>query len=183
MVDLRYDREMPSGRIRVPSRSGAGSTGSRPMATLKLKIPPVAVALIAAVLVWLLARATPTFQFEIPARKAVAAAFFLAGIIVIGLGVAAFRRVRTTVNPRQPHTASALVTSGIYRVTRNPMYLGMLLLLVAWAIMLAHGAAFVVLPGFVLYMNPFQIRPEEAILTGIFGGVFKEYAAKVRRWL
>ncbi len=153
------------------------------MATLKLKIPPVAVAIVAATLMWLLARTTPTFQFEIPARKVVAAALFVAGIIVIGLGVAAFRRVRTTVNPRQPHAASALVTSGVYRVTRNPMYLGMLSLLVAWAIMLAHWLAFAVLPGFVLYMNRFQIRPEEAILTGIFGRVFTEYAGKVRRWL
>lgn len=113
----------------------------------------------------------------------IASGIFVAGIVIVGFGVAPFRRAKTTVNPRQPQNASALVTSGIYRATRNPMYLGLLLVLIAWGVMLAHGLALIVLPGFVLYMNRFQIAPEEAVLTGLFGTAFTEYTGKVRRWL
>jgi protein-S-isoprenylcysteine O-methyltransferase Ste14 len=153
------------------------------MATLRLKIPPVVILLIAAAAMWLLARATPQFQFPLPGKVAIATGFLTAGLIVIGLGVATFRRAQTTVNPRQPQNTSALVTSGIYRVTRNPMYLGMLLVLIAWGAMLRHGLALGVLPGFVLYLNRFQIAPEEAALTNLFGQPFRDYSQQVRRWL
>lgn len=153
------------------------------MATLRLKVPPVVIVLIAAAAMWLVALSTPDFQFRIPGRQMIATGIFVAGIVVVGFGVAPFRRAKTTVNPRQPQNASALVTSGIYRATRNPMYLGLLLVLVAWGVMLAHGLALIVLPGFVLYMNRFQIAPEEAVLTGLFGRAFTEYNRNVRRWL
>jgi protein-S-isoprenylcysteine O-methyltransferase Ste14 len=153
------------------------------MATLRLKIPPVVILLIAAATMWLMARATPEFRFPLPDKAVIATVFLLAGIVIVGLGVATFRRAKTTVNPRQPQNASALVTSGIYRVTRNPMYLGMLLVLIAWGALLAHGLALIVLPGFVLYMNRFQIAPEEATLTDLFGQRFRDYSHRVRRWL
>jgi protein-S-isoprenylcysteine O-methyltransferase Ste14 len=76
-----------------------------------------------------------------------------------------------------------MVRSGIYRHTRNPMYLGMLLVLAAWAVWLASPAAFAVLPVFLLYLNRYQIEPEERILAGLFGGEFDAYRRSVRRWL
>ena len=92
-------------------------------------------------------------------------------------------RARTTINPVKPSSASSLVITGIYRLTRNPMYLGSLFILLGWAVFLANVLAFLLLPGFVLYINRFQIIPEETALSGIFGSEFATYKANVRRWL
>jgi protein-S-isoprenylcysteine O-methyltransferase Ste14 len=84
----------------------------------------------------------------------------------------------------QPAQAASMVTSGVYRFTRNPMYLGMFCLLAAWAAWLGRLAPLLAgLPAFVLYMNRFQIRPEERALEQRFGAAFREYAARVRRWI
>ena len=82
-----------------------------------------------------------------------------------------------------PGAASSLVTSGIYRFSRNPMYLGFALALLAVAVYLAHPVAPAVLIGFVVYINRFQVEPEERALKAIFGDTFAEYAARVRRWI
>lgn len=107
----------------------------------------------------------------------------MTGVCVALLGVASFRRARTTVNPLKPEKASALVMSGIYRYTRNPMYLGLLLALLGWAFFLSNALAFLSLPAFILYMNRFQIAPEERVLAARFGQEFAAYLSKVRRWL
>ena len=82
-----------------------------------------------------------------------------------------------------PQKASALVTSGVYRITRNPMYLGMLLVLAGWGVWLGNAAAFVGLPLFVAVLNLLQIAPEERVLRERFGDAFTRYAARVRRWI
>jgi len=106
-----------------------------------------------------------------------------AGITVSLLGVRAFRRVKTTVNSTRPGSSTALVVSGVYRVARNPMYLGFLLTLLGAATLMENAAAFLALPVFVLYLNRFQIRPEEAALRALFGDTFVAYQSRVRRWL
>jgi protein-S-isoprenylcysteine O-methyltransferase Ste14 len=103
--------------------------------------------------------------------------------VVAVAGVLEFRRARTTVNPTTPQAATSMVRSGIYRHTRNPMYLGMLLVLAGWAVWLASLAAVAVLPVFVLYLNRLQIEPEERALASRFGADFEEYRRSVRRWL
>jgi protein-S-isoprenylcysteine O-methyltransferase Ste14 len=153
------------------------------MNSLKLKIPPPLVALGMAALMWLVARAVPTLDFAMPARHRLAACVALAGVSTAIAGVVAFRRAGTTVNPLRPEKASALVVSGIYKFTRNPMYLGLLLVLIAWALILSNAVAFMLLPAFVLYMNRFQIGPEEAALMAAFGPAFSAYESRVRRWL
>jgi protein-S-isoprenylcysteine O-methyltransferase Ste14 len=107
----------------------------------------------------------------------------VAGVAVILAGVWEFRAARTTVDPLHPASASAMVQSGIYRRTRNPMYLGMLLALAGWSVWLASPAAMTVLPAFVLYLNRFQIAPEEQALAALFGAEFNQYRRSVRRWL
>jgi protein-S-isoprenylcysteine O-methyltransferase Ste14 len=97
--------------------------------------------------------------------------------------VVSFRRARTTVNPTKPESSSVLVDSGIYRLTRNPMYLGFSLGLSGWAVMLSNMFAFLLLPIFILYMDRFQIEPEEKALAAIFGRQFAVYKTRVRRWL
>lgn len=150
---------------------------------LDLRIPPVAVALGIAALGWLAADATGQFTFDFAGRMVTTVALAFGGAAISLLGVAEFRRARTTVNPMTPQSSTALVVGGIYRVTRNPMYLGFLFLLAAWATWLAHPFAVAMLPGFVAYMNRFQIRPEEMALHERFGPEFAAYHSSVRRWL
>ena len=150
---------------------------------LRLRIPPLAVVALAGGLGWIIALIVPALNFEFPARAELAATFGLLGVTCSVLGVASFRRARTTVNPMTPDATTALVVSGIYRVTRNPMYLGFLLLLLAEIIWLANPVTFLVAPAFVLYLNRFQIGPEEIALRSRFGAEFHSYATRVRRWI
>ena len=99
------------------------------------------------------------------------------------LGIMAFRASRTTVNPLKPERASALVTGGVYRVTRNPMYVGMVFLLLAWAVYLSAVLPFAGIVVFILYITRFQIQPEERVLERLFGDEYATYATRVRRWL
>jgi protein-S-isoprenylcysteine O-methyltransferase Ste14 len=151
--------------------------------TLELKIPPVAVVLITAACMWLAARAVPGFDVPFPWREIVSGLVAASGGIIALLGVVAFSRAGTTVNPMKPGSSSSLVVAGIYSFTRNPMYLGLLLVLLSWAIYLAHVLTVLFLPGFVWYMNRFQIEPEERALTSLFGPEFTAYAVRVRRWI
>lgn len=153
------------------------------MQALELKVPPLAVGFIIGALMWLSKRVAPAFGFEFPGRRLLAMTISAAGIIIIALGIASFRRAKTTVNPMKPDTSSTLVVSGIYQRTRNPMYLGFFLVLVGWATLLSNVLAFLFLPAFVLYMNRFQIEPEERALASLFGEVFVSYRARVRRWI
>ena len=153
------------------------------MQNLELKIPPVAVMLLAGGGMWLVARAAPASEFLFPARFVSAMGVVIIGIAIACMGLWSFSRARTTVNPMKPDASSTLVVSGIYRLTRNPMYLGILLLLIGWGIFLSNLLALLVLPGFVLYMNRFQIEPEERALTRLFGEAFLTYRNQVRRWI
>lgn len=131
-----------------------------------------------------LAYAVPaTVPVPLPARLGVAVFFALLGALVALAGVVAFRRHKTTVNPFTPEQSTSLVATGIYRLSRNPMYLGLLLALVGWSAYLANWASALVLPAFVAYMNRFQIQPEERALTERFGSRFLAYSRTVRRWL
>jgi protein-S-isoprenylcysteine O-methyltransferase Ste14 len=153
------------------------------MKSLELKVPPPLVAAIVAAAMWGISHVTPVLEvarmYQIWAASAIAVA---GGCFAVG-GLVAFRRARTTVNPMKPEAASSLVASGVYRVTRNPMYVGLLLVLVALAILMAAPVALLGPVAFILYTNRFQIKPEEVVLTKLFGNEYAEYKAKVRRWL
>jgi len=105
------------------------------------------------------------------------------GAVLALAGALAFRQARTTVDPMHPAAATTLVIRGIYRHTRNPMYLGFLFALLAWALYLAKLSAFAILLLFVGYLTVFQIKPEERALRDRFGADFDAYATRVRRWL
>lgn len=153
------------------------------MSALDLKVPPVALAAIIAAAMWLAARSVPSLAVAIPWRPGLALLLAGAGGAMAAAGVLAFRRAKTTVNPMQPEAASSVVAAGVYRVSRNPMYVGILLALAGWAVFLAHVLPFAFLPAFVLYMNRFQIRPEEQALSARFGSGYAIYQRSVRRWL
>lgn len=153
------------------------------MNQLELKVPPVIVMAIAAAIMWAIAYWFSSLTIDELPTRALAIVFGSTGTLFGVAGVWSFRKAQTTVNPTRPDTSSSVVTSGIYRITRNPMYLGMLFLLLGWGSYLANPLSLVVLPAFVGYMNRFQIVPEERILAEKFGDEYQNYLQSVRRWL
>lgn len=151
--------------------------------SLELKIPPPAVALLAGLLMRLASTLVAPFDAPFGARVAVAAAL---GVMAVGVALTAvlsFARAGTTLNPTRPDAVSSLVTGGVFRVTRNPMYLSLLIGLLGWAAYLGTWPALLLAWTFVLYINRFQIEPEERALSARFGPDYSAYKAKVRRWI
>lgn len=153
------------------------------MQWFELRFPPVLVAVVFAGIMLAASRAVPQVSLSLPANVALAIGVASLGALVALAGVVAFRREGTTVNPLTPGASSMIVSTGVYRFSRNPMYLGFLLALVGWAIYLSNVAAFILLPLFVAYMSEYQIKPEERALGERFGPQFSQYMSSVRRWL
>lgn len=153
------------------------------MTALELKVPPLVLVVIVAAGMWALSQMSPDVSIAIPAAGWLASLVALAGVMIAGLGVLAFRTAGTTVDPRVPEQSESLVVSGVYRYSRNPMYVGFLLVLCAWGLWLGNLPALLFLPAFVLYMNRFQIVPEERFMADKFGEDYTRYCANVRRWV
>lgn len=150
---------------------------------LELKVPPPVLALCLALLMWLASSLVQPFETPFGLRVCVALALAVIGQSISAAGFVSFRRARTTISPTKPSAASSLVGSGVYRFTRNPMYLGLLLTLLAWAVFLSNLSALLFAPLFVLYINRFQINPEERVLSSLFGAEYANYKNRVRKWL
>ena len=153
------------------------------MKFLELKIPPPVLALLVAALMWLASQFMEPPRAPLAIRVATALALLVVGQSISVGGMRSFRKAKTTMNPFKPGAASALVSDGVYRFTRNPMYVGLLITLLGWAAFLWQPLALVFLPLFVLYITRFQIKPEERVLSSLFGNEYADYMAKVRRWL
>ena len=152
------------------------------MRSLELKIPPPLVALLTAAAMWGFS-STDRIEMPLALRIGVGLVAALSGFVIAISGVIAFRRAHTTVSPLKPQTASRLVTSGVYRFTRNPMYLGLCVVLTAWAFFLSSALLLLGPLAFILYITRFQIVPEERMLSRLFGDAFADYQARVRRWI
>jgi len=150
---------------------------------LEARIPPPVIGVVVAALMWALSRMGPVFDIPWAIRVLAAVVFALLGGTICVAGVVSFARAKTTVNPLKPETATALVASGVYRWTRNPMYLGFLMVLLGWTVFLASPWGVLGPVIFVFYMNRFQIAPEERALEQLFGSSYVAYRSKVRRWL
>ena len=153
------------------------------MLNLELKIPPVVLTLIFAFFIWLASIQVSQGSIHLPYLIILAIIFGAIGITFALAGVLSFRKAKTTVDPTKPNSSSTIVHSGVYRISRNPMYVGFLFILLGWCIFLSNLIAFVFLPFYVLYMNRFQIIPEEHILATKFGDEYMTYKQSVRRWL
>ena len=153
------------------------------MNALELKVPPLVLVLVLAGAMWFAAMQLPSLAITLPWRHGLAVTISGIGILFLLAGIYAFQKAKTTRNPTKPATASSVVASGIYRVSRNPMYVGFLLALTGWATFLSHPLPFLLLPVFVAYMNHFQISPEERALSAKFGDEYDTYKQGVRRWL
>ena len=149
---------------------------------LDTRVPPPLVGLIVALLMWNLSVWWP--GPEAPGWRVPV----VIGLVVLGAsmdlaGLWAFRRARTTINPMKPKAVSAFVSGGVYRLTRNPMYLGMVFFLTAGAVYLWSPGTVLGPLVFVAYINRFQITPEERVLKDRFGDTYAAYCRRVRRWL
>ena len=153
------------------------------MDALELKIPPVAVGFVAVFAMWLLATFLPGGDVPIAGSVWVAVVLYCVGTALSATGVVTFRAAQTTIDPRVPGSTTRLVTHGIYRLTRNPMYVGFTAVLLGVAVHLSNIYALLVVPLFVLYMNRFQIYPEERAMQALFKDEYFQYAERVRRWL
>ncbi len=150
---------------------------------MNLKIPPLALLILVGLFMKLSSSLLPELDFAFPAKVVIGTAAVFLGVAVAFLGVYEFRKAKTTVDPRSPQKSESLVGSGIYKMSRNPMYVGFLLILFGWCLFLANYVALVFLPLFVLYINAFQIKPEESFLSQKFGSAYTEYCRRVRRWM
>jgi protein-S-isoprenylcysteine O-methyltransferase Ste14 len=153
------------------------------MNALETRIPPPLVMVIFSALMWMIAHYTHPLMISHSLRLWATAAFIVIGLAFALPAVFAFQRKNTTINPHRIERASALVTSGPFRFSRNPMYTGMVFLLLAWTCYLANPWAVVGPILFELYILRFQIWPEERAMQDKFGADYLAYVGKVRRWL
>ena len=153
------------------------------MPRLDLKIPPAALWLAAAASIGTLAKAIPHLSFEFRGDDVMAIVVAFVGGALALAGLIEFRRANTSVNPLDPNRASSFVTTGIYRYTRNPMYLGMATALLGVTLWVGTLLGLFVIFLFCVYLTRFQIVPEERFLAQKFGQEFHAYCARVRQWL
>ena len=153
------------------------------MSRLELKLPPDVVWLAVAALMGLASAITPGLAIAMMLRIGVAVPFVAIGTAIIVNARVMLDRAHTTWHPSAPGRTTSLVTTGVYRYSRNPIYLGMFLVLLGWAVLLANPVALALSATFVLYIDRFQIVPEERSLSAALGDDYRDYAARVRRWV
>ncbi|MEL7184962.1 MAG: isoprenylcysteine carboxylmethyltransferase family protein [Pseudomonadota bacterium] len=147
------------------------------------KIPPPVWMLLFGVAMWFVADSRYAYPFELPNRWVVIGILVAFGAFFSVTAVRQFGKAETTVNPLDPAKATTLVSDGIFAKSRNPMYVGLLLALGAWAIWLGSLASIAVALLFIPVLNHFQIKPEERVLRELFGDEYREYCRNVRRWI
>ena len=145
------------------------------------KIPPPIITLICGMGIYFSRPLFPKYNYI--SIDIIAASFLLLGIIILITAVLSFKRQSTTVSPLQPEKASYLVVSGIFKYSRNPMYLGMLLILISMTIKFNFVGGILIIFGFITFITKFQIIPEEIALERLFGKEFTRYKKKTKRWV
>lgn len=148
---------------------------------LKTKIPPPLVTIVFGILIYYSTEIIPSVTFTF--QGFLGALFLIAGLGVMISAILTFRRLQTTINPLQPNTASSLASTGVFKLSRNPMYLAMLLILIALALYTGAVASIFLLPGFIIYISVFQIVPEEQAMRELFSEAYADYCEQVRRWI
>lgn len=150
---------------------------------MKLKVPPALQFALVAFFMWLINRWVPVKHFDFDHQKLLSWIIFFSGMAIGIWAVLSFKKARTTVDPTQPEKASSLVIKGVYQYSRNPMYLAMLMALLAYAFRTGNLYTFPMLAAYVFYITEFQIKPEEKVLAQLFGPAYELYKTKVRRWI
>ena len=145
------------------------------------RIPPPIVTIICGITIYY----SKSFfnQFFSYSNNIISLFLLIFGLLVFLSAVKSFRRQKTTVNPLEPRQASSLVTSGIFKFSRNPMYLGMLIILLSLSCKFNLIGGMIISLFFYIFITKFQIIPEEAAMNELFGNEFIDYSKKTRRWI
>lgn len=153
------------------------------MKILENRVPPPLVGLVFLILIKLLAGVDNLLHLPDSARTGLGILFLSLGLLVATLALLHFRKAETTIDPLHPGRASKLVVSGVFGFTRNPMYLGLVLVTLAAALYMSSLLSLGLVAGFAWYLQRFQITPEERVLGEMFGEQYQRYTDRVRRWL
>ena len=153
------------------------------MKNLELKVPPDIALLATAVGMWAATRIVSSFSLPFAARVITGSVLAVFGLSIVQAAGFSFRKVRTTVDPARPDLTSTLVETGIYLFTQNPIYLGMTIVLLGWAVFLLNLLSLALVAAFMAYITRFQIIPEERALSAHFGKKYSFYCSRVRRWI
>ena len=151
--------------------------------TLELKIIPPVQLIISAVLMVSLASYLPQYQFELTIRLPLVILIILAASVIGVLALYDFHKHQTTFHPHTPEKTSKVVDTGVFAYSRNPMYISLIITLIALGIYLQNYSSFTIVPLFIWYITRFQIIPEERMLDKLFPNDYQAYCQKVRRWL
>ncbi len=144
-------------------------------------IPPVVMAIFALIM-WGVAQVTPAIDLG-SMSNVISKLFLVAGFAILFIAAFYFFKAKTTLNPMNPTSSSALVTTGLYKFSRNPIYVADVLFLLSWGFYLSNPLSLVVILGFMPYLNRFQIEPEERALEQLFGQDYVAFKDRVRRWI
>ena len=151
--------------------------------SMKPRIPPPIIMVLSAALMWALSRWLPLNHWISPPWNRLGAILIALGVLTIAAAMLRFRQAHTTVNPLDPSKATHLVTSGVFSRSRNPMYLGLTLILVGWGVWLGSVSPWIIPPLFVIVITTAQIIPEEQVLNQLFGAPYAAYRQRVSRWI
>ena len=147
---------------------------------MKTLIPPPIVTI---VFLFVIFFTKDLFRFSLTLPSLLGFIIILAGVMIIFIAARQFKAVNTTINPIKPEKASVLVNKGIFSYSRNPMYLGMLLIIIGFSIIHNLLAIIVIMPIWIIYITYFQIIPEEEAMEILFEEDFVNYCKKTRRWI
>ncbi len=145
------------------------------------KIPPPIVTLFFGLCIYLSRSYFPEFSNSVLNLLSIIS--FVVGIFVFAAAVSSFKKQKTTVNPISIENASSLVVSGIFKYSRNPMYLGMSIVLLGLTFKFNVIGGLLLTGIFMLFITIFQIKPEEVAMEKLFDQEWKDYTKNVRRWL
>jgi protein-S-isoprenylcysteine O-methyltransferase Ste14 len=148
-----------------------------------MRVPPPVYAVLTACLMWRVDRSLPIMRLVAAPYDELGWGLMVVGALFDAASFVLFLRAKTTINPLRPQRAQQLVTAGPYRISRNPMYLGLALVLSGWGLRLGSLGPLVLVAGFVQLLSIVQIRPEEAALTARFGARYVDYCRHVNRWI
>ena len=148
---------------------------------MNTRIPPPIVTLTFGLIIYFSKSFFPLYNVD--NSNMISTIFLLFGLGIFGAAVQSFKKHKTTINPLSPNKASSLVNSGIFSYTRNPMYLGMLLILLSVSFKFNIAGGIFISFLFKIYITRFQIIPEEVAMTKLFSEEFIAYKNQTRRWI
>ena len=148
-----------------------------------LKVPPPLIVITMSGAMWVLNRVAPIYHWAIPPWSYFGPVISGLGFLILAISFRTFRKAKTTIDPIDPRRASQLVTHGIFSVTRNPMYIAFLLVLLGWLVWLGSLSPIVAIAFYLFYTSSFQISREEEALIDKFGPRYRAYMERVPRWI